>query len=415
MVNYKFYCPALLIFWFLFSVILYIYIGYPCFLIVIAKFRKAKVIRKKEIFPKVSLIISAYNEEKVIKDRIENILSLKYPKDKLEVIIASDASTDKTDEIILQYKNEGITLNRLPQRKGKMAAFNDCVNKSTGEILVFSDADILFKEDDIEKLVRNFADPTIGCVVGIKRIVTNRDDKANSASEGLYWKYELFLKKMESKIGSVAAGASGCNFAIRRDLYVWLEERTTAEDLVLPLLCISRGFRVHFEPEAISYERLLPSFKDEFKRKIRLVTGGLHAISLIKDKFHLMGKLILFQLFSHKILRWYSSFFLLGLFIVNCFLREGIYYLFLLLQIIFYSLAILGFIFRLTKIKVKGLLSRFFDIPLYFASMNLAAIIGILKYTFKLHKGWISYGKPTKESQKIYGRTNRIIGNFTSL
>lgn len=393
MESYKFYYPALLIFWLLFSIILYIYIGYPCFLILIAKFRKAKAIQKKEIFPKVSLIISAYNEEKVIKERIENILLLKYPKDKLEVIIASDASTDKTDEIILQFKSKGIILNRRSQRKGKMAAFNDCVNKSSGEILIFSDADILFREDDVEKLVRNFADSSVGCVVGIKKIVIDGDDKTNSISEGLYWKYELFLKKMESEIGSVVAGASGCNFAIRKDLYIPLEEKTTAEDLILPLLCISRGFRVHFEPEAISYEKLLPTFKDEFKRKIRLVMGGLHAISLIKDKFRLMSKLILFQLFSHKILRWYGSFFLLGLFIANCFLREGIYYLFLLLQIIFYSLAILGFMFRVTKIKVKGLFNRFFDIPLYFASMNLAAIFGILKYTLRLHKGWISYDR----------------------
>ena len=395
MQSYKFYYPALLIFWLLFSIILYIYISYPCFLILIAKFRKAKAIEKKEIFPKVSLIISAYNEEKIIQERIENILLLEYPKDKLEIIIASDASTDGTDEIILKYKNKGIILNRQPQRRGKMAALNDCVNKSNGEILVFSDADIFFKEDDIEKLVRNFADPSIGCVVGIKKIIT--DDKTTSNTEGLYWKYELFLKKLESEIGSVVAGASGCNFAIRKNLYLPLEDKTTAEDLALPLICIARGFRVVFEPEAVSYEKILPTFKDEFIRKIRIVMGGLHAISLVKNKFSKIDRLSLFNLFSHKILRWYTPFLLLGLFIVNFFIKENIYYLFLLLQIIFYSFAFIGFFFRIKEIRTNSLLSKFFDIPLYFTSMNLAAFIGILKYKLKLHKGWISYEKVTQK------------------
>jgi cellulose synthase/poly-beta-1,6-N-acetylglucosamine synthase-like glycosyltransferase len=384
-----------IVFWILFIIIIYIYIGYPLTLVLIAKLKKGKFAQKKQIFPKVSLIIAAYNEEKIVKERIENILLLNYPKEKLEVIIISDASSDRTDEIIYGYKDKGIILIRQPRRMGKMAALNNGVSKSTGEILVFSDADIFFKKDDIEKLVYNFADSLVGCVVGIKKILC--DDKYLTATEGIYWKYELFLKKLEGEIGSVAAGASGCNFAMRKELYLPLEEKTTAEDLILPLICISQGYRVVFEPEAVSYEKLLPRFEDEFKRKIRIVMGGLHALSLVKDKFHLIDKVTLFELFIHKILRWYASFLLLGLFVVNCFLQKNFYFYFLYLQIAFYSLAIIGFICLAIKIKVRCWLGKVLDIPLYFVTMNLAALIGILKYSFGMHQGWNSYKKLSQE------------------
>ena len=380
-----------IVFWILYIIIIYIYIGYPLLLVLIASIKKGKFIQKEEIFPRVSLIIAAYNEEKIINERIENILSLNYPKEKLEVIFISDSSSDRTDKIICGYKEKGIILIRQPRRMGKMVALNSGVSKSTGEILIFSDADIFFKEDDIEKLVSNFADSHVGCVVGTKKILC--DEEHLTITEGIYWKFELFLKKLEGEIGSVAAGASGCNFAMRKALYLPLEEKTTAEDLVLPLICISQGYRAVFEPEAVSYEKLLPCFKDEFKRKIRIVMGGLHALSLVKNKFHLIDKITLLELFSHKILRWYGSFFLLGLFILNFLLQESFYKYFLYLQVIFYSLTILGFICLVMKIKLGSLLGKILNIPFYFIAMNLAAFIGVLKYSFGMHRGWDSYKK----------------------
>ncbi len=161
----------------------------------------------------------------------------------------------------------------------------------------------------------------------------------------------------------------------------------------MPLICISRGFRVVFEPVAVSYERLLPGLNDEFRRKVRLVMGGLHAISIVKNRLRLIDKFTLFKLFSHKILRWYAPFLLLGLFIINWFLKEGIYCLLLLLQVAFYFLALAGLFLEIRKIKLKGLGGKFFDLPLYFTSMNLAGFIGVLGYSLKMHKGWTAYNK----------------------
>jgi len=380
------------IFWFFIFVLIYIYIGYPCLLFLISRIKKTHPLPRTKIYPKVSLIIAAYNEENVIRKRIENILTLDYPKDNLEVIIASDGSTDKTNDIVLEYKKNGIILNLLPQRKGKMAALNETVKKANGDILIFSDADILFKNDNIEKLVHSFVDPAVGCVSGIKKIIDIRSSA--ESSENLYWKYEFFLKLLENKIGSLVSSVIGCNFAIRKNLYVPLEEKTTAEDLALPIICISQGYKVVMEPHAISYEKLVPDFKTEFLRKIRIIKGGLHAIGSVKNKIKYLDKLSFFELFSHKVLRWYAPFFLIGTLLVNSLLQHGFYLLFLFFQIIFYFLSLIGWFIQDKNINFRvKILNKIFSIPFYFSAMNAASLIGIFEYTLKKHKGWVSWEK----------------------
>jgi len=385
----SYFIPLILqiIFWFSLSSLIYIYIGYPTLLFFLSLFKKQDFLKKEGFYPSLSLIIPAYNEEDAIKARIENILHLHYPKEKLEVIIISDSSTDHTDEIVSQYNQEGILLKRLPKRSGKMAALNLGAALARGEVLVFSDADVLFKEDNLEKLAAYFFDPQVGCVAGAKKIVT--EDKPTSATEGAYWKYELFIKKLEAQTGFLAAGASGCNFAIRKKLYAPLNEATAAEDLFLPLMCMSQGYRVAYTPEAISYECLLPSFRAEFRRKIRIVMAGLHALGQLKSELTHLDKLSLFKLFSHKVLRWYSTFFLAGLLVMNCFILDGLYGIFFYLQLIFYSLAGIGFLLEILKLKIRGIAAKLFGFPLYFVSMNLAAAIGLFRYSRGRYKGWV--------------------------
>jgi cellulose synthase/poly-beta-1,6-N-acetylglucosamine synthase-like glycosyltransferase len=376
-------------YWILFSLIFYVYVGYPALLLFIRTLVGKKAIKKKEYYPNVSLIMAVYNEGEIIRKRIENILSLSYPEDNLEVLIVSDASTDNTEAIIREYESHGIQLYRQNFRQGKTEALNKAVAMATGEILVFSDADVFFKKNNIEMLIQNFYDPQVGCVAGKKIPVSN--EKSFTVSEGLYWEYEFSIKRLESELGNLVSGACGLNLALRRKLYEPLE--AMAEDLLLPLVCIHKGYRTVFEPGAICYELLLPSAKDEFKRKIRIVMGGIDALSYGRNIIKSLGLLDLFQLWSHKIMRWYISFGLVIFLIINFFIKGNIYRYLLCFQVVFYSLAITGALLESGYFRMKLKSLRIFSIPYYFVNMNFAVILGILKYYFKMYRGWIGYEK----------------------
>lgn len=365
-----------LFWWMLVCVLFYIYFGYPLLLIVISIFRQEKKKVKDGYQPTVSLIITAYNEEKVIQQKIENTLNLSFPKDKLEIIIVSDGSTDKTDVIAKTFNSEGIRFIKIKGRKGKTYCQNQAVKLAKGEIIVFSDANSIYKLDAIEKLVQHFSDQRIACVSGELQYVDKSD---RVEGENIYWRYEQFLKRLETKCSSIIT-TNGAIYAVRRNLYIPLPSDVVS-DFVEALELIRRGYQVVYEPEAIAFESTTASSQEEYQRKVRIVSRAVY--SLFKQRnlfmFHpLRYNLFAVQIWSHKILRWLTGLFLTLLFITNIPLAKcsPIYRLSLFGQLTFYVMALTGFI---TESILKKEVSKALHVPYYFCLSCLAMLVGFFK------------------------------------
>ena len=355
--------------------ILYVYFGYPVMLVLLGFLRRSESLKKGNNIPKVTLIITAHNEGKIIRQKIENSLSLDYPKEKLEIIVASDGSTDDTDEIVAEYENWGVKLEPLVERRGKTAAQNGAVSKSSGEVIVFSDANAMYARDAIKKLVRNFDDKRVGCVCGELKY-TNSSESVAGKGENLYWKYEKFLKRKENQISSLL-GVTGSIYAVRRALYVPLEEYIIS-DFVGPLKIVRNRHKAVYEPEAISFEKASADMKTEFERKTRIVTRSIRGLFNERELLNpFKYGIFSIQLISHKLLRWTVPLFLIGLFISNLFLWDNgnVYRSLLIFQIVFYLSALVAWVFELIGSQIK-----LFYIPYYFCMVNSAALIGWFKY-----------------------------------
>nr|MBI3613021.1 glycosyltransferase family 2 protein [Nitrospirota bacterium] len=356
---------------FLFAIVgvTYTFLGYPIVIWGLAKVRPQPVV-KKDISPRVSLIITAYNEEAVIREKLENSLALDYPKEQIEIIVASDCSTDGTNQIVSEYAGRGVRLLTLTERKGKTAAQNLAVSRAEGEVIVFSDASILLEKESIGKLVRNFSDPAVGCVSCEDKTVSIRDGKAVE-DEGLYVKYEMLLRRWESSFGSLV-GASGCFYGLRKPLWRHPEDFLVV-DFTTALDVREQGYRTVSEPEAVAYVKTVASSDKEFARRVRTATRGLvglfHKRRLLNPfRFGLFS----FQLFSHKLLRFLAPFLLILLMIANVALvSEGALYVGVLaLQAVFYAGACVGFF-----LKEKPDAPRAFSFPLYFVMVNWAILV----------------------------------------
>lgn len=357
-----------ILFWISLFWVVYAYAGYMALLAIFGLFKRKKI-TKKDIQPDITMIITAYNEEKSMDKKIRNCLELDYPKERLEIIIVSDASTDKTEKIASRYKSERVSVLRMETRGGKTAAQNYAVGFAKGEILVFSDATTIYKKDALRKLVRNFSDEKIGIAAGEEEFNRNKDSHINR-EVSLSWKYERILRRFENRFNSLI-GVSGCIFAIRKNLYEKLNEGLI-EDFALPLSVISKGYRVYLEKEAIGFEETAHKAKEEFKRKTRIVTNGINVLFNNRRLLNPFKNFkVFFQLVSHKVFRWLAPIFLFGLLASSAFLlNEGILYkFFFLAQISCYGLAIVGF-----------------KIPFYFCLVNLAALVGIIKFLFGKNK-----------------------------
>ncbi|MBT8350242.1 MAG: glycosyltransferase family 2 protein [Deltaproteobacteria bacterium] len=357
-----------IIFWASFLVLFYTYIGYPVFLILCGLAIRKERDKDSQFEPDISMIIPVYNEETIIKSKVENTLSLDYPKKKLEVLFVSDASTDGTNDIINQFKDTGVSLFVLTERTGKAGALNRGLKEAKHEIIVFSDASIMLAPDALNKIVRRFKNDEIGCISG-------EDHITGGGGEGSYGKYELFLRNIESRIGSIV-GASGCFYAQRRILCSSFKEGM-APDFISVLETAEQGFRSITEPEAKGTMQKVKRSKQEFDRKVRTLLRGITTLLHFK---HLMNPLryglFSFELISHKILRWSSGFFLFLLFFSNLFLiTYDIYLLFFILQATFYSLSVIGWI------GIKGLSNKLLiKIPYFFFIVNASTLIAWIKY-----------------------------------
>lgn len=352
-----------ILFWIFLGLIVFIYIGYPLILWVLASIKHKEQGIEKKFEPIVTFIIAAYNEEKAIEQKLKNTMTLDYPSQKMEIIVASDGSTDRTDEIVKKYINSGVRLVSPGKRVGKTECQNIAAKEAKGDVIIFSDANSIYEEDAIKMLVRNFADHRVGCVGGRLRYAVKG---ASAQSESLYTKYESYIKSLETKVCS-PIGVDGGIYAIRKALFIPLE-KDIVSDLIEPILIYKNGWKVSYDKEALITERLSASMESSIARRVRIVTGALYGLKYIKDILNpFRWRFFAFEIISHKVLRWLQPFFLIAIFISNIFLLDKLPFLvFFLLQLLLYVCGVLGLIFeRMT----------FFKLPAYFLGMNFALIL----------------------------------------
>lgn len=353
-------------------VIAYAFIGYPLILTILVSLFKKDILKKESENLSVSLIIAAYNEADVIADKLINSLSLDYPREKLEIIVASDGSTDGTDEIVKSFFEKGIKLNRVDGRKGKTEAQNQTVNVANGDIIIFSDANAIYRTDAIKKIVRNFNDTSVGGVCG--RLVYQESNKNRNESESTYWNLESFTKEKEGSLSSVI-GANGSIYAVRRNCYVPLPY-SVISDFVEPLKIIENGKRFIYEKEAQSYEEIeTVSGALGYQRKVRINVRTI--IGIIETK-RLLNPFrfgwVSFQYLSHKVIRYIVPFLMIVVFALNgLLLKHALWQIMFILQLLFYSLALTGYIRRENKSQYI-----FISLPWHFVMAHIAIIHAFL-------------------------------------
>lgn len=371
---------ALLFFWFALFTIFYAYAGYGILLYAIVKIRrvlgKGKVSSDPGFEPEVSFVVPCYNEIDFIDQKIKNCLELEYPKDKLKIIFITDGSNDGTNLKADSYPE--VTVLHEDKRAGKSAAENRVMKFVDTPVVVFSDANTILPPKALREIVKHYADPEVGAVSGEKRILSKDKDTATGSGEGLYWKYESFLKKLDSELFSIV-GAAGELFSFRRELFTELEEDTILDDFIESLRIAEKGYRVIYEPEAYAMETASESVKEELKRKIRICAGGWQSMRRLSSLLNPLRNFTLtFQYVSHRVLRWsIVPLFLLLIFPVNAYLFSfGILYQLLFYsQCIFYITALAGWYLANREIKVKALF-----VPYYFFIMNYAVFMGFFRY-----------------------------------
>ncbi len=368
----------LFIFWASIAIIVYVYFGYPLILKCVSLFRHYAAPPEPADWPGISLVIAAYNEEDVIEEKLDNSLDLDYPREKMEIIVASDGSTDRTDEIVERRAAEGVRLVRVEGRQGKTSAQNRAVEEATREILVFSDANAIYDRDAIKKLVKHFGREDVGCVEG-RRLDYSPDKTATAAHELTYRDYESRVKTLESKVLS-CTGTTGPIYAVRRSLYVPLSPETIS-DLMEPMMVMYRHRkRQVYEPAAISREAVLGEMRREFRRKVRIITRCLHSLTRVPGIMNpFKTGWFSVQVISHRLLRWLLPVVLLVAFCANiALLRRPFYAATLVLQGLFYGTALLGWAFE--EASFGPALLR---VPYYFCAANAASLVAVANWMMR--------------------------------
>ena len=367
---------ALGVFWISLIILGYTYLGYPVLIALLAQLNPRRGSGEEASkLPKVSLIIAAHNEEKVIREKIENSLSIAYPEALFSIVIVSDGSTDRTNEIINGFiSNPRIKVLNYQPRRGKAYALNLGVANSDSEIIVFSDANIWYEPDSLRMLVRNFRDASVGCVCG-KVILKRPKGSTEPLGEGAYMKYERFIHQNESRFHTMI-GTDGAMYAIRSELFKPLPEDAIVDDFIIAMRVLEKDYRIVYEPKAVGYEEAASSVGQEFKRKVRMIAGGFQAIGTLRNVLNpLSHPFVFFQFISHKLLRWLTPIFMITCFLSNIFLIAAFLYRVIFgLQLIFYALALTSTFLEPLRKKVL------FYFPYYFCGLNLAAAIGLKRF-----------------------------------
>ncbi|MEW6127512.1 MAG: glycosyltransferase family 2 protein [Acidobacteriota bacterium] len=386
---------ALTIFILSLTLIVYTYVGYAVALCFLSHWL-GKPVRAAEITPKLSLIIAAYNEEKDIARKLTETLALDYPKDKLEIIVASDCSSDRTDDIVREFASYGVILHRRPHRRGKTSAQNHAVGVSTGEILVFSDATTYYEKTALKKIVRSFADPQVGAATG-NVIYVDRSPSDVGLGARSYWGYEFFLKQCESHLGSLL-GVCGCLYAVRRSAYAQLDEDMSS-DFVIASEIYLQGLRVIYDPEAISSEDTNKRGHQEFRMRTRIIEQTMSALWRYRQILNpFRHGMYAFQMISHKALRYVVPFLLIALFDANAYLASAneFFNALFIVQILFYGLAFVGWAAELLGIRLGQL-----AIPYYFVLANTASLFAFMKFIGgKSHVTWEPLRDVTSQTEQ---------------
>lgn len=364
------------LFWGSIAVTLFSYLGYPIVIALLARVI-GRPPRTGDALPTVTLLIAAHNEDSVIAQKLENSLALDYPQERLEILVVADGCVDGTCEIVERFADRGVRLVRQDPRQGKVSALNLAFPSASGEIVVCTDANAMYRPDAIRKLVRHFADPEVGLVAGQKRIF---GEGGAAQGEGFYWRYEGFLKVMDSRVSS-AMGATGEIFAIRKALWRSVPADTIIEDFVITMRLVMEGHRAIYDPEAVSEEEASPSVEEEFKRKVRIVAGGWQAIVRLWPLLLPHHGVVSFQYVSHRVLRWVVVPLVQPVMLVaNAMLAlESPFYAALFVaQTAFYALALAGY-----QLQRRGHRPKLFYLPFYFAFLNGSALCGAWRYFTK--------------------------------
>jgi len=362
------------------GLVVYHYLLYPALIVGLARLRPAVRHASAECFaPSITMVIAAYNEERVLAAKLQNTLALDYPPDLLEVIVVSDGSTDRTAEIASQFAAQKVISMHQSERRGKTAALNRAVGKASGEIIVFSDANNDFSHDALRELVKHFSDPSIGGACGVKRIKPARE-RQSSMGDSLYWKYESAIKLAEGRVRSIT-NADGEIFAMRRALYRPVNEKIINDDAQITIDIIRQGFRVIYEPDAQSHEYASISIQDDFFVKVRMVAGGFQTVKENWRFLLLPRSWFAFTFLSHKLLRWLIPELLIIILPLSILLSAQPAYLALVFaQCTFYSTALYGYALARRGEELPAIIY----VPFYFCAMNLAALFGLQRYA----KGW---------------------------
>lgn len=366
--NYIHSFPLIIniVFWLSFIFIFYSYVGYPFLLWFQKKFKYQKINKvENQEFPNVSIVMAVKNGENVLRKRLINFLTLDYPKNKLQIIIISDGSTDHTnsilDEFVAKYLERIKSIVYTPS-KGKPYGLNKGVALADGEILIFADCRQIFDTGVVAELVANFHDKNVGCVSG--ELCFRKDQGSNIQVEmGTYWKYEKWIRKLESSTGSVV-GATGAIYAIRKELYQPLPLQTLLDDVLTPMNIIIQGYRIVFEPKAIAYDTVSKDLSQEKKRKMRTLSGNWQLFNLAPDLFKPWKNPIWFRFISHKICRLIVPFLLLLLLICSLLGQSLFYQLVSWIQVGLYSIAFMGYVPKFRRI-------RLINTAYFFLKMNL--------------------------------------------
>ena len=356
------------------AALVYVYVGYPLLVYAVSRFRP-KPVKRGEYEPKVTILITAYNEEKVIREKLKNTFEINYPPEKLEILVASDGSTDKTDEISRKFAYRGVKLFRQEGRKGKTYTQNKAVEEASGEIILFSDATTMYRQNVLREMLPNFADETVGCVAGKLIYVDNSKSNVGKGAQS-YWNYETFLKEAESRACSLI-GASGCLYAVRKSAYQPMYAEACSDFLICTVV-YRQGLRSIYEPNAVCTEETNNKTDKEMQMRVRVI--GQTFTDLWRNREMLnpfRSGFYAIELLSHKVLRYAVSLFLILILFSSLILAfHSLYFTIIYsLQILFYLTAFIGWLLEKNNVKIGV-----FAIPLYFVLANLASVLAFYKF-----------------------------------
>jgi biofilm PGA synthesis N-glycosyltransferase PgaC len=376
-----------ILFWLFVFLIFYTYAGYP-FLIWLFSRMVSHPKTASAMTPYVTLLVAAFNEEKVITQKIENCLQLIYPRDRLQILVMDDGSEDRTQEIVKSYADRGVELAYNPPRRGKMAAINRAIQQARGEIVLFSDASNSYAADVVSEIAAPFSDPRVGAVVGARAIEAGEGGLGES--EGLYWKYESFIQKNESRLGC-CTGIIGEVLALRRDLFTPPPDGIINDDFFMAMRVAKQGYRVSYAPKARSFESISLHAQDGIERRKRIVAGRYQAILHADRLLPWNRPFVVWQIISHKFMRPLVPLFMIGALLINLlalifplqsnafpliFLTPPFNWIIFSLQAAFYLLAVSG---KMLEKRNTGWL-RILYVPTFLFNSNLAALIGMARF-----------------------------------